>query len=176
MSLLNLFGKRRRPRAFTMTDEQAEADLCTWRIATIANERLFRKVVIRVKTTKPLHPDVDLLNTAVVIKWPYVSETSMPSKEVNEQQLDFERLLDPLASENDTSEIVQITTGPDQKEWIFYTWSSKAFMEKMNALLQHQPVYPLKIEFYDDPEWKVWRETIDSMGAHMNPPADGPVG
>lgn len=173
MSLLDLFGKRRRPRAYTMTEEQAEADLRTWRIVTIRNDRLGQKVVIRIKTTQPAHPDVGLLTTAVVIKWPYGQEDAMPTPEVNEQQLAFERLLDPLACENDTSEIVQVTTGSGVKEWVFYTWSRKAFMEKMNALLAHsQPAYPIQIEFYEDPRWAVWQEAIDGLGDHLDPAAN----
>jgi hypothetical protein len=49
------------------------------------------------------------------------------------------------------------------KEWIYYTRSSGAFMARLNDLLLGHPRFPIQIEFYDDPQWEVWGDTVDIL-------------
>ena len=163
MDVLKFFRKQKRMRVFPLTQESAAEDLKAWRVVTLENEERGEKTVFRIRMTKPKHPDVELLQTAVEIRWPFESASTMPSKAENDQQLEFERALDPLTCENDNSEIVQVTTGLGVKEWIFYACDKALFMRRLNALLKGQPAYPIAIKFYDDPEWKLWKDTLELL-------------
>jgi Family of unknown function (DUF695) len=103
--------------------------------------------------------------TAIVIKWAYGSQHQMPPPQVNREQLAFETALDPLA-DAENSELVHVSTGIGLKEWIYYARRRDAFMADFNRLLSSQPAYPLQIEFFDDPEWKVWGGIVDDLRSH----------
>ncbi len=68
--------------------------------------------------TRPNRPDIDEMQTAIVIKWTYEPNDQMPPKQVNQEQLAFVEALDPLAP-SEHSELVDISTGMGLKEWIF---------------------------------------------------------
>lgn len=149
-----------------MTEEEADEDLRSWRLFEIDNDALNEHFLIRLKMTKPAHPDVDLMKAAISISWPYESDSSMPSAEVNALQLDFERAIDPMACENDNSELVQVTTGGGSKEWLFYAWSQDLFLEQLNIHLRSHPAYPIQIQLYDDPNWSIWKQAVQRLGEH----------
>jgi hypothetical protein len=158
MNFLDLF-RRQRSRPETKFSEESEAYLRTWRIYEISNDVLNQRVVVRLKMTRPELAELKPLHHAVVITWPYESDDSMPPPDVNQAQLQFERSLDPLTCDNGNSESVRVTTGAKVKEWLFYAESTELFMKGMNDLLRGQPAFPVKIEFFNDPDWKIWQET-----------------
>lgn len=53
---------------------------------------------------------------------------------------------------------MNISTGFGVREWCYYTKDRNEFIQRFNALLTGHQRYPLEIEFYDDPEWKVWHD------------------
>ena len=79
-----------------------------------------------------------------------------------EAQNAFETALDPLAS-GKSSELVHVSTGMGLKEWIFYVRDQQDFMAALNRLLEGHPPYPLQIEVYDDPQWKVWADMVKEL-------------
>jgi hypothetical protein len=162
MGLFDRF-RSRRPHFGGAHPDSLEAELKQWRIVKANNEASGDVAVFRIRMSKPARPDIDRLATAVVIKWPYVGGR-VPSTDVNQLQLAFEQALDPLSTEGE-SELVQVTTGMNLKEWIYYTQSSDAFTVRLNELLSGHPRYPIEIEFYKDPEWRVWGDTVDSLKA-----------
>jgi hypothetical protein len=155
----------RRPRITRLTEDSVQKDLEAWRIITAHNPVLGETAIFRIRMSRPARADLITLTSAIVIQWPYEPASGMPPKPVNQQHLDFERALDPLSCENDNSELVQVTTGGGLKEWIYYARSRELFMARMNELLEAHPPYPLQIEFYDDPKWEVWGDTVRSLQA-----------
>jgi hypothetical protein len=139
-----------------------------WSVVTLRNEESGRAAVLRVRFEKPARRDLALLRTAIVVQWPYPDTNPMPPAEINEQQRQFERALDPLMP-SELSELVHVSTGVGLKEWIFYARDSATFMLRFNELLEGQPAYPLNIEFYDDPEWRVWADLVRPLQARLNP-------
>ena len=160
MKLLRFLRGGGRPRA---TGASApELDLDAWRIVRLHNDETREGAVMRVRFSKPERRDIASLQTAIVAKWAYESVNSMPTPEVRAEQAEFERALDPLAP-GESSELVHVSTGMGLKEWIFYAASSESFMRRFNELLTGHPAYPVEIELYDDPDWRVWADLVEPL-------------
>jgi hypothetical protein len=156
MGFLDRFWPRRRTR------DSVAAQLQAWRIVTATNDDSGQAAIFRIRMSKPSREDVDSLRTAVVVKWPYDASAVKPPDAVNQQQRKFEQALDPLSSD-DNSELLQVTTGMGVKQWVYYARSRDVFMSRFNKRLKGHPAYPVKIEFYDDPQWKVWGDTVENL-------------
>jgi len=148
-----------RPRS-----EAPKPEPTDWSLAQAVNHETGETGILRTRTCKPRRADLESLTTAVVITWPYQSPNGMPPSEINQQQLHFERALDPLSADHENSELVQVFTGMGQKEWTFYARSREAFMADLNRLLGGHPRYPLAINFYEDPAWQIWGENRETLG------------
>jgi hypothetical protein len=160
---MGLFGRllgRREPAGAT-AGGKLDKELASWRIVEAKNEARREHAVFRIRVAKPARKDIDHLTRAIVIKWAYQGP-GMPPDEVNQQQVAFEEAIDPLWSEGG-SELMQVATGMGLKEWIFYARSSDAFMARLNSLLSGRPRYPIEVEFYDDPEWQMWSQTVSTL-------------
>src|SRR5262245_36101704 len=88
----------------------------------------------------------------------------MPPADVSQQQLAFEGALDPLSADGE-SELVQVVTESGVKKWFYYTHNSDTFMVHLNELLSGHPRYPIEVEFHDDPQWRLWADTVDALKA-----------
>jgi hypothetical protein len=162
MGLFERFRSRRKPVGDS-AGNPLETELKNWRIVRASNEARGEQAIIRIRMSKPNRPDIGSLTTAVVVKWPYEGG-AVPPAHVNQQQLEFERALDPLCTDGE-AELVQVSTGMNLKEWIYYTPSSDIFMVRMNDLLSGHPRFPIQIEFFNDPKWQVWGDNMDSLKA-----------
>jgi hypothetical protein len=111
---------------------------------------------------KPAIPDGRVFGCAVEISWLYSGTTDYPPREENQKQLAFETALDDLSGMNGFSELVQVSTGRGKKEWLYYTSDQERFMRDFNALLAGHEPYPIQINFYEDPEWKLWSEIVEA--------------
>ncbi|MCX5660594.1 MAG: DUF695 domain-containing protein [Planctomycetota bacterium] len=136
------------------------------------------RIVIRLRADWPTDGDIASYATAVSIGWSYVSDPGeiKPPGEANQQTIDFEAAIDELSMGNGHSYLMAVATGNGLKEWVYYTKDRVHFMERFNSLLSGKPTYPLKIQFYDDPTWKVWmnyREAYERTGGE---PAARPPG
>jgi len=143
-------------------DERAELekDLAAWRIVKLINPG-GQAGVIRIRMSRPERADPVAYATAVEITWHY--EGRLPSKQDGELHRAFEGALDGLHWFNGFSELVQVRTGSGAKDWLFYTTDRERFMRELNRALAGQPRYPIKISFYDDPDWAIWRRTVDDI-------------
>jgi hypothetical protein len=119
-----------------------------------------QRVVMRLRIDRPTDSDIDSYATAVVIGWefPLQDGTASPPHVIYQKMLSFERALDELSMENGHSYLMNVGTGLGLREWCYYTKDKMHFMRRFNELLAGRERYPLKIEFYDDPEWEVWRD------------------
>ncbi len=167
MNLFKLFKRHRSGTSDipTFHDLSPEAYFDAWRIFSIKNEATGEAAIVRLRMAQPARPDLHEFKTAIVINWPYESESVKPADEINQQQIDFETALESLSTHNDNSELMQVKTGLGSKEWVYYARNQEKFMELFNTLLAGHPPYPLRIEFYEDPEWKIWAETVFDLRA-----------
>jgi Family of unknown function (DUF695) len=158
--LSKLFGRK--------DDYQIPADeLDHWVFAEAENDEA--RVLFRLRTEKPSIADISSYTSAISIRWPYNSLGSgMPPADVNAQQRSFEEAIEGLTMYNGHSFLMLISTGLDYKEWVFYAKDRARFMNGFNSALKSHPKYPLKIEFYDDPEWKIWSEIIARIYRERN--------
>ncbi len=136
------------------------------------------RLVMRLRTDRPTDSDIGSYATAVVIGWEFSPKegTAKPPDAIYQQMLGFEQALDELSMENGHSYLMNVGTGLGLREWCYYTKDKVHFTQRLNELLAGHERYPLKIEFYDDPEWKVWldlRQAYERAGepaVRSNPP------
>jgi hypothetical protein len=116
------------------------------------------QVVMRLRTEPPADADIDSYSTAVVIKWEYprVHGTASPPADVLQQMEVFGEAVAGLGWATGCCYLMNVGTGLGVREWCYYTTDRAEFMRRFNALLAGHNRYSLEIEFYDDPEWKVW--------------------
>ena len=117
-----------------------------------------KRLVMRLRTDRPNQPDINAYSTAIVIGWefPSLEGTAKPPEETYQRMLSFERAVDELSMENGHSFLMNVSTGLGLREWCYYAKDRERFMARFNELLAGRERYPLKIEFFDDPEWRVW--------------------
>ena len=116
------------------------------------------QLVMRLRIDRPADGDIDSYSTAVVIKWNYARQqgTASPPADVLQQMEVFAEAVVGLTWATGCCYLMNISTGLGLREWCYYTKDRDDFMRRFNALLTGHQRYPLEIEFYDDPEWKVW--------------------
>jgi len=166
MNLLkNLLGGRVNEEP---TPDAVQNHMKDWAIVKIVRKQTGDAAVMRIRTEKP--PDIKCsdYSTAVVIKWPYESSSPMPEQVDNLKMVAFEEAIDELFGLNNLSEMVQVTTGMGLKEWIYYTNNQDHFMRRFNELLTGHEPCPLAIEFYDDPCWEVWQDSLVAIEARTS--------
>ena len=140
--------------------EELEKEFAAWRIVKLINPD-GRTAVIRIRMSRPERTSLAAYATAVEIA--RLCEAMLPTKPEGERQRAFEDALEGLASHNGFSEQVQVRTGLGAKDWLYYTTDRERFMGELNRALQGRPRYPIKISFYDDPDWAIWQQIIDDI-------------
>jgi hypothetical protein len=102
-----------------------------------------------------------------VVSWKYDRDArnGMPPEEINRQMLDLEDALDGLATAGICRHAYS-RTGNGLKELVYYISDRDEFMSAFNAALEHQPRYPLEIDFYKDPEWDDFRKLLSKFEKH----------
>jgi hypothetical protein len=139
-----------------------DAELKCWSIIEAVNAERNQRAVIRIRTERPDLDQIETYDTAISITWRYETPSGMPSPELNERQMHLDRALDDLSSDNGFSYLMEVATGLGKKEWVYYSSDRERFMEEFNRLLAGHEPYPIEIEFFDDPEWTIWREVRDA--------------
>lgn len=154
MDWLKRFFIRRRP-------ERSVAEyLAAWRIVSLRNDVENKRAVLRLRLVRPAIANASF-DTAIQIAWRYVGD--MPPSDTNASILAFERAIDDLTGDNRFAELVQVATGGGIKEWLFYCSDARRFNEELNRLLAGHERYPIEISSTADPEWQIWRDTIESV-------------
>ena len=96
------------------------------------------------------------LQWLTVIEWLYDREVrnGMPPEDVNAQMVVLEETIEDRVVEPGFCEHAVSRTGNGKKEFSYYIHDRDAFIERFNEALAGQPVYPIEITFFHDPEWK----------------------
>lgn len=136
-----------------------------WEIVKAINADRGEAQVFRLRKRRPDGAHVQKLATALSIRWPYDPSSIFPKGQEKESILSFERAIDWLAEENGHSELVLVATGLGWKEWLYYVDDPTWFMTMLNDLLSGHESFPLTIDWYDDPAWKLWQEMLDAAAS-----------
>lgn len=127
----------------------------TWTVAQATREG--HPAICRFRENATVNVDTTVYPRMVVIAWEFdgSENNGFPSLETNQQQQQFEELLDPL----DVPELgihTHVVTCNGGKEWVWYVKDSDAWMAKFNEALAGQAAMPIKISFYDEPGWRTY--------------------
>ena len=134
-----------------------------WEIVKAVNPEKGQAQVFRLRKTKPHGTHVRSLLTALSIRWSYDPASVFPKGEEKEAILKFERATDRLTEENGHSELVLVATGMGVKEWLYYVDDPSLFMATLKDVLGGEEPYPISVEWYEDPQWNLWRQTVDAV-------------
>jgi Family of unknown function (DUF695) len=102
--------------------------------------------------------------TRVSIYWPYEPEnqSGMPDDESTDAQHEMENAFGELDSP-DYGYLVLVVLGNGRKEWHWYVSDVGAWGIRLNELLAGHPVFPIRIEKRDDPDWALFRDFISGL-------------
>ena len=146
-----------------MSKAELDAELKAWSVVTLENPEAGDPVILRVRETPPPRPEVADFTTAVSIRWSYERSSLFPADDVQQRMAEFEKASDRLTWLNGFAELVLVSTGRGEKEWLFYTSDKGRFMAVLNALLAGHEAFPLQIEFDDDPQWQAWTSVVEPL-------------
>jgi Family of unknown function (DUF695) len=102
--------------------------------------------------------------TRVSIYWPYEpeNESGLPDEETTDAQHDLENALDKLDS-SEFGYLMFVVLGNGRKEWHWYVSEAEAWGSELNKLLADYPVFPIRIEKSDEPDWALFRDFISGF-------------
>lgn len=99
----------------------------------------------------------------IEVSWKYDAlDDGMPDFETSTL---MEKVQDALTKEFDKDPIAVLTgiyTGDSQRDWIFYTLSTRIFEKKINQALSDFPVLPITIYSENDPDWNEYAEMCEA--------------
>lgn len=100
-----------------------------------------------------------------VISWSYdgSSNNGMPTKNVNEAMVRLERAIENSLLRESFARHAYSRTGNGLKELVYYVSDRDAFMAVFNDALNAHPPYPIEIKFYNDAEWKDFRDLLEAF-------------
>jgi hypothetical protein len=137
-----------------------ESELNYWSTVSVETDEFL--VIVRVRIEKPRLPDIAEYNKCVCIAWEYTPDIKqLPEDDVNEAHVEFESSLDELTMYNNLSFLMGVSNGRGLKDWAFYVKDCDEFMEILNKALENRPLYPIKVQFIDDPNWEIWKEKLE---------------
>ena len=124
----------------------------------------------RIRMARPELSDIAEYTTCISIRWPGGDESGFPEDDLPSYHEAFEEAIGDLTMYNGHSFLMLVETCDDYKEWMFYAKDRDRFMDIFNDELKRHRKYPLKIEFYDDADWKLWRQIRRGLPMHSRRP------
>lgn len=116
------------------------------------------QLLIRARAKLPAS-DVRAANpNLIIIKWAY--DGAVSDDETYEAIQHFEDVLFTAIGQGDWAVEAASLTSKDSKEWRIFTGDVEFFVEQFNEALLGQPVYPLDLQSFEDPEWSALSELL----------------
>ena len=132
-----------------------------WWVAHFEEEE--KPVVVRARSAMPVGLDPKDYPSLAVITWNYDGEESgMPSTEVNTRISELEDILEAKIEKKSICIQTASRTGCGRREWNYYARSEEQFMTALNRALGSLPPFPIEIAFYDEPDWRSFRDLLAS--------------
>jgi len=112
-------------------------------------------LIVRAKESLPDVNTRKVFPWLTVITWEYpLRSGGLPEPSVNDQIEVFESTTESKLEKAGLCVLAIIQTGNGKKEWSYYIQDREKFMEAFNKSFDGKPALPIKIEFYNDPDWK----------------------
>ena len=92
----------------------------------------------------------------VILVWKYSSDSGMPIVAERERMDRLEDLMLPAVEARGQAVLVLVSTGEGFREWIYYTKSESAFLDRLNETLKTTPRFPIEIHTAPDPGWSTY--------------------
>ena len=101
----------------------------------------------------------------VVVSWKYDGNerNGMPEESVNERMMQLEDALEIGIEDLGICTHVYSRTGNNLKEFVYHIRDDDEFLEALNSALSSHKRYPIEITFYEDKEWKDFRELLNDF-------------
>lgn len=98
----------------------------------------------------------------VAISWEFKSL----SPETQEAMSNLEDALTDAVEKQKNAYLTAIVTGPDSREWQYYSKSNDEFMRILSESLSRFPAFPVSISFFSDPDWEAYSQLVSSELSH----------
>lgn len=112
-------------------------------------------IVVRFVNEIPHNSTTSRMPWFTIISWKYdgSERNGMPSKRTNDKMIQLESALETEFWESDICKHAYNRTGNGLKEFNYYIKDREVFMSHFNKALEGHEIYPIEINFYEDPEW-----------------------
>jgi Family of unknown function (DUF695) len=97
----------------------------------------------------------------IIIVWKYKSETGQPVSDEHQRMNLLEDMLEPVLPE-EFATLALVSTGENQREWIYYARSEGEFMARLNEALSGT-VFPIEIHTATDSSWESYDAFIKGL-------------
>lgn len=123
-----------------------------------------RPVIFKFVSELPSEAIRTRLPWLIIITWEYdgSEHEGMPESEEVDAMMRLEEAIDGLATETALHHAFS-RTGNELKELAYYIEDREEFMAAFDDTLAAHPVYPIEIEFYNDPDWLELRRLLEDF-------------
>lgn len=122
-------------------------------------------IVVRFVNEIPDDSTTSRMTWFTVISWKYdgSERNGMPSKPTNDKMIELESALETAFLESDICKHAYNRTGNGLKEFNYYIADREEFMTHFNKTLEGHGIYPIEVNFYEDPEWAEMNKIISDF-------------
>lgn len=101
----------------------------------------------------------------VVVSWNYdgSQNNGMPENSINERMIVLEDALEEKIENLGISTHIYSRTGNNLKELVYQIRDDDEFLKALNSALSTHGRYPIEITFYEDKEWRDFRELLNDF-------------
>jgi hypothetical protein len=101
----------------------------------------------------------------VVVSWKYdgSKKNGMPENSINERMMQLEDALEEGIEDLSICTHVYSRTGNNLKEFVYQIRDDDEFINALNSALSSHERYPIEIAFYEDKEWKDFKELLNDF-------------
>ena len=101
----------------------------------------------------------------VVVSWQYdgAENNGMPIDEINKEMIKLEDALEEGIENKGLCKHIYSRTGNNLKELVYQIRSDDEFLKALNESLFSHQRYPIEITFYEDKEWKDFKELLNDF-------------
>jgi len=122
-------------------------------------------VIVKLVNELPNKSTIEKLPFLTVVSWKYdgSANNGMPPAEINERMIVLEDSLVSSISKSNKFLHAYSRTGNNLKEFLYYSTSQVEFMNMLNKTLEKHDVYPIEINFYEDPTWSEFKKLLSDF-------------
>ncbi len=140
----------------------------SWTLAEVEAED--GAYLVRIRNRQPDEAERTAFPIIVRACWPFDPDDSgdddLPDDATYDLMEVFETALYAAMGAGGWAVGVAAISGGGAKEWLFYATDADDFARELNATLASHPVYPITLEFAEDPEWATFADLLPRGTVH----------